>query len=195
MSVALVLASRSPRRLELLRSIGLDPTVDPADIDETPHVGEDPATYVERLARTKASVVADRHDGGIVVLGADTTIDLDNRIFGQPTGRDDAESMLSALSSRTHRVHTAVAVVDHGRIDSVVVTTLVTCVPITQELSRWYLDSGEWQGKAGSYAIQGLGAALVDRVVGSYSNVVGLPLRETARLLHWTPPAGFPEPG
>lgn len=200
MTLALVLASRSPRRIDLLRSIGLDPLVDPADLDETPLPGETPIGHVQRLARAKAESVASRHDtAAVTVLGADTTVDVDDRILGQPVDRADAEAMLRSLSGRTHRVHTAVAVIGGGagpgagELRSVVVTTMVTCVPITDELCRWYLDTDEWRGKAGSYAIQGMGATLVDRVRGSYSNVVGLPLRETARLLGWNPPAGLPE--
>lgn len=200
MALALVLASRSPRRIDLLHSIGLDPLVDPADLDETPLPGETPIDHVQRLARAKAESVATRHDiAAVTVLGADTTVDVDDRICGQPVDRAHAERMLRLLSGRTHRVHTAVAVIGPGpgagEFRSIVVTTLVTCVPITDELCRWYLDTNEWRGKAGSYAIQGLGAALVDRVRGSYSNVVGLPLRETARLLGWNLPAGLPEFG
>lgn len=186
MTVSVILASRSPRRIELLGQLGVALEIVPADIDETPLPKESPMKYVERLAREKARVVAGSHTG--IVLGADTTIDIDNEIFGQPVDVHDAARMLRRLSGRTHRVHTGVAVSAHGTLHSFVTTTMVTCVPVTDELLGWYLETGEWQGKAGAYAIQGLGASLVDRIQGSYSNVVGLPLRETAQLLGIEPP-------
>ena len=179
----LVLASRSPRRLELLAQLGVDPVVDPADIDETPHAREDALAYVERMAREKAVVVARRHPDG-VVLAADTTIDVDGRILGQPRDESEARAMLRLLSGRTHRVHTGVCVQrGPGDVQSIVVTSLVTFHPVTDETLEWYIGTGEWQGKAGSYAVQGLGGTLVDGVRGSFSSVVGLPLRETAELL------------
>ena len=179
----IVLASRSPRRLELLARIGVHPIVDPADIDETPHPGESAVAYVERLAQEKASTVAARHGVDRRVVAADTTVEVGVEILGQPVDRDDAARMLGLLSARTHKVHTGVCVIVAGEMRSTVVTTLVRFVPVTDELERWYLDTGEWQGKAGAYAIQGLGASLVDGVQGSYSSVVGLPLGPTARLL------------
>lgn len=184
MSGHVVLASRSPRRVQLLAQLGITPTIIPADIDETPHSGERAVSYVERLAREKATAVVPHCDIAVTrILAADTTIDIDNEILGKPVNRDDAQSMLRRLSGRTHRVHTAVAVVDATGVRSEVVTTLVTCVPITDDMLTWYLETNEWQGKAGSYAIQGQGAVLVETLRGSYSNVVGLPLRETAQLL------------
>lgn len=186
MSITVILASRSPRRIELLGQLGVELEVVPADIDETPHVNEMPARYVERLAREKAGVIAASREG--IVLGADTTIDIDNEILGQPVDDHDAAGMLRRLSGRTHRVHTGVAVIIEGTVRSTVTTTLVTFVPVTDELLNWYLDTKEWQGKAGAYAIQGLGATLVEGIRGSYSNVVGLPLRETAQLLGVEPP-------
>jgi septum formation protein len=180
-SITVILASRSPRRIELLGQLGVALEIVPADIDETPHANESPVKYVERLAREKARVVAASHTG--IVLGADTTIDIDNEILGQPVDEQDAAYMLRRLSGRTHRVHTGVAVSTNGNVCSLVTTTLVSFVPITDELLSWYLHTMEWQGKAGSYAIQGLGSSLVERIQGSYSNVVGLPLRETAQLL------------
>lgn len=183
----LVLASRSPRRLELLARLGIEPIVDPADIDETPHAGEDPLGYVERMACEKAVVVSTRHSDD-VVLAADTTVDIDGRILGQPRNESEARTMLRALSGRTHRVHTAVCLAmgqGHPQtpVAVSVVTSLVTFRPVTDETLEWYIGTGEWHGKAGSYAVQGLGGTLVERVRGSYSNVVGLPLRETAQLL------------
>ena len=182
----IVLASRSPRRSELLARLGVEIEVVPADIDESPHDGEDPVAYVERLAREKARTVAatfiDR-----IVLAADTTIDIDGRILGQPVDEADMRRMLRELSGRTHRVHTGVAVISAAREDAVVVTSLVTFHPLTDETLEWYIATGEPWGKAGSYAIQGLGGTLVASSRGSMSNVIGLPLRETAQLLGLTP--------
>lgn len=178
----LVLASRSPRRLELLSQLGLAPRVVPADIDETPVAGENPVDYVQRVALEKARVVVGREPGA-TIIAADTTIDLDGTIIGQPVDDADARRILGLLSARTHRVHTAVAVVSYGNEAVEVVTSLVTFHPLTDEMVDWYVGTGECVGKAGAYAVQGLGAALVAGVRGSTSNVIGLPLRETARLL------------
>lgn len=184
MAPHIVLASRSPRRVQLLSHLGIAPEIVPADIDETPRHRENAIVYVERLAREKVTAISQREQYvSAVIVGADTTIAIDNDILGQPVDRDEAQTMLRRLSGRTHRVHTGVAVIDTSGIRSTVVTTLVTCVPITDELLAWYLDTNEWEGKAGSYAIQGQGATLVATIRGSYSNVVGLPLRETAQLL------------
>lgn len=183
MTPQVVLASQSPRREALLKQLGIEPLIVPANIDETPHKGETAVVYVERLAREKVAAVVQRQHGASVVIGADTTIEIDNQILGQPRDRNDAHDMLRRLSARTHRVHTGVAVWRHDELVSRVVTTLVTFVPVTDEVLRWYLDTEEWQGKAGAYAIQGHGATLVETIRGSYSNVVGLPLRETAVLL------------
>ena len=180
--MSIVLASRSPRRIELLARIGVQPLVDPADIDESPHAGENPVSYVERLAREKARVVHQRHHD-TRVLAADTTVDIGGHILGQPQDENEARHMLRQLSARTHRVHTGVALCDADEVQSFVVTSLVTFHPITDETLNWYMGTGEWQGKAGSYAIQGLGGTLVDKYQGSLSAIIGLPLRETARLL------------
>lgn len=185
---SLVLASRSPRRIELLSQLGLEPRVVPADIDETPRPGESPVDYVRRLALEKAQAVA-ATEPDATVLGADTTIDLDGAIIGQATDDADARRILGLLSGRTHRVHTGVAVVAAGKGRAEVVTSLVTFHPLTDEMVDWYLGTGEWQGKAGAYAVQGLGVALVAGVRGSTTNVIGLPLRETARLLGLRPPS------
>jgi len=188
--VELVLASRSPRRIELLARIGLQPHVDPADIDETPLLHEDPVAYVQRLAREKASTVQQRHVTA-TVLAADTTIDLGGQILGQPADEHEARLMLRQLSARTHRVHTGVAVSRPHGIQSIVATSLVTFHPVTDETLEWYIGTGEWQGKAGSYAIQGLGSTLVEGFRGSLTNIIGLPLRETARLVG-VEPSGDP---
>jgi septum formation protein len=178
-----VLASRSPRRIELISQLGVTAEVVPADIDETPLPGEEPVAYVKRLASSKARAVQERLGTDAFVLGADTTVDLDGVIFGQPDDESEARRMLKALSARTHRVHTGVAVLAPGRSESLVVTSLVTFEPVTDALLDWYIGTGEWQGKAGSYAIQGLGGTLVASTRGSMSNIIGLPLQETARLL------------
>lgn len=178
----LVLASRSPRRIELLQRIGHNPLVDPADIDETQHPGETAIDYVIRLSHEKAEAVARRHPDR-VVLGADTCVELDGVVHGQPVDRADAERILRTLSGRTHNVHTAVTVVSGGTAESVVDTSRVTLQALTDHLLAWYLDTGEPFGKAGAYAVQGHGGVLVTRVQGSMSTVVGLPLRQTVSLL------------
>jgi len=190
MDATVVLASRSPRRLDLLSRIGVVPLVDPPDIDESHRGGEEAVAYVERLAREKARVVSARHRAASRIVAADTTVEIDDEILGQPVDRDDAARMLRRLSARSHKVHTGVCVIVDQVPRSVVVSSMVRFVPVTDELLGWYLDTGEWQGKAGAYAIQGLGAALVEGVQGSYSNVVGLPLRQTADLLGVVPGPG-----
>jgi septum formation protein len=178
----LILASASPRRLHLLEQLGLRPQVVPADVDETPRDGEEPVAYVQRVAAEKADAVA-RHHPDAVVLAADTTVDLDGTILAKPVDRDDARRMLRALSARTHRVHTGVAVRCGGEHRDTVVTTLVTFVPVDAATLDWYLSTGEPFDKAGAYALQGAGGVLVERVQGSVSNVVGLPLAPTVALL------------
>jgi septum formation protein len=184
----IVLASRSPRRVQLLTELGVEPLVDPADVDETPHSNEDPVSYVRRVAVDKARRVAQRH-ADATVIAADTTVDIDGRILGQPADINEARSMLRSLSARTHRVHTAVVVITSHVETTEVVTSLVTFQPLDDETLEWYLATGESMGKAGAYAIQGQGSVLVERVQGSMSNVVGLPLASAARLLGLqTPP-------
>lgn len=174
----LVLASRSPRRHELLAQLGVPFDVVPADIDETPRSGERPLDLVWRLAVAKAHAVA-----GDPVLAADTIVEIDGEVFGQPADADDARRMLRRLSARTHRVHTGVALRSDGWEAVETVTTLVTVAPITTATLEWYVGTGEPLGKAGAYAIQGAGGALVEGVRGSVSNVVGLPLATVARML------------
>jgi septum formation protein len=179
--VQVVLASGSPRRLTLLEQLGLDPEVVPADIDESPLPGEDPVAYVRRLAREKAEAVV--VPSAALVIAADTTIDLDGEILAKPDDGDDARRMLRRQSGRTHRVHTGIAVRHRGATLVDVVTTLVTMVPITDELLDWYVGTGEPLDKAGAYALQGAGGVLVEKVNGSVSNVVGLPLAPTVALI------------
>jgi septum formation protein len=177
----LVLASSSPRRAELLARVGLDFDVRPAAIDEAHRVGESPVAYVERLAVEKATAV-DRRSNEIV-LAADTTVEVDLRILGKPVDRDDARTMLWSLSGRTHRVHTGIAVVSDVVSERVVVTTIVTFAELEPSTIEWYLDGGESMDKAGAYAMQGAGAALVAAIDGSATNVIGLPLMETLAMI------------
>lgn len=177
-----VLASRSPRRIDLLQRIGRTPVVDPADIDESMHDGESAVDYVQRLSREKAATVLARHPGA-VVLGADTCVELDGVVHGQPTDRDDARRILRTLSGRTHNVHTAVTVVTTTASRTVLESARVTLQPLGDAIISWYLDTGEPFGKAGAYAVQGHGAVLVTGVRGLMSGVVGLPLGPVAALL------------
>ena len=178
-----VLASRSPRRVELLKQLVADFTVVPADIDETPHSHEDPVSYVKRLAIEKARAVYMVSNSSAIVIGADTTVDLDGHIFGQPVDDNDAREMLRRLSGTTHQVHTGVAVVSAKGEAVEVVSSSVTFLDLQPEMIEWYIGTGESAGKAGSYAIQGHGSALVASSAGSMTNIIGLPLDETAQLL------------
>ena len=183
-----VLASRSPRRIDILNQLGVEHVVIPADIDESPLADEDPMSYVQRLAIEKARAVLARVDSTSTVLAADTTVDVDGQILGQPIDEADSRRMLQLLSGRTHQVHTGVAVISATRESVEVVTSRVTFVDISPTLLDWYLETGESVGKAGSYAIQGHGASLVLATEGSMSNIIGLPKAQTARLLGITPP-------
>lgn len=178
--MSLVLASASPRRAALLTSAGIPFIVRPADADETPLPGEDPASYVLRVARAKA---ATHPDPAAVVLAADTTVALDGAILGKPADDREAAVLLRRLSGRPHFVHTAVVLRHPGGEECVVVTTAVRFRALTDDDVARYVATGEPRDKAGAYGIQGHGGALVDRVQGSYTNVVGLPLSETLTLL------------
>jgi septum formation protein len=179
-SVPIVLASSSPRRQQLLGQLGVDFDVRSPDIDETPLDGEDPVAYVRRLARGKASAVEVAE--GVVVIAADTTVDVDGDILGKPETDELAREMLRRISGRTHRVHTGIAARVGDRVVDDVVTTLVTMASITDATATWYIATGEPQDKAGAYALQGAGGVLVDSVRGSTSNVVGLPLAPLVEL-------------
>ena len=174
----LILASGSPRRRELLAYLGVPFDVRAPDVDETPLTGEQPAAYVERVARSKADAV----DGELVVA-ADTTVVLDGSIMGKPADPSDAARMLRALAGRDHEVLTAVAVKSGGTVTTTVVHTTVTMTSITDEDIEWYVATGEPLDKAGAYALQGTGGIFVTRLDGSASNVVGLPLAELMALL------------
>ncbi|MGF1609320.1 MAG: Maf family protein [Kiloniellales bacterium] len=180
----LVLASASPRRLDLLRQIGLEPDrVEPAEIDESPKAKERPADYARRVAADKAASVRARH-AGAYVLAADTVVALGRRILPKPEDPETARRCLTLLSGRRHRVIGAVVVLaPDGRSAARLVTTRVRFKRLTEAEIESYLESGEWQGKAGGYAVQGLAAAFIPWIEGSYPNVVGLPLAETLGLL------------
>jgi septum formation protein len=186
----LVLASGSPRRLALLQQIGIDPdTLLPADIDESPRKGETPRALAQRLARTKAEVArraADRVEANVdgLVLAADTVVAVGRRILPKAETREQAEACLQLLSGRGHRVYTALCIsAPKDVVRQRLVETRVRFKKLSRAEIAAYLDSGEWRGKAGGYAIQGLAGAFVAKLVGSYTNVVGLPLHETANML------------
>lgn len=181
---ALVLASSSPRRKELLAQIGLAFTVQPVDVDESILPGEDPAHYVERLARAKAEAgMAHWNDPEALVLGSDTTVVCDDSILSKPQSKEEGLSMLKQLSGRSHTVRTAVALAgQHGCYARLAVTE-VHFRPLLEQEMLSYWETGEPKDKAGGYGIQGKGAVFVSAIYGSYSAVVGLPLQETAELL------------
>lgn len=182
MNTRLVLASGSPRRRELLERAGIAHVVDPAGTDETFVAGEDPVGYARRVAAEKLAAVAARHPG-VDVLAADTVVDLDGTVLGQPVDDADAGRMLRMLSGRTHSVHTAVVALVGGETRAVTVTSRVTFRTLAPVRVEWYVGTGEPRGKAGGYAVQGLGMALVAGVSGSLSNVIGLPVARTLLLL------------
>lgn len=175
------LASSSPRRVEILTSLGLSFTAGGVDIDETPRKGEDVREMVLRLAEAKAREAAKQHPG--LVLGSDTAVALDGVIFGKPAGEQEALDMLGRLSGRSHHVLTGVALIAGDRLLLDLSVTSVKFREIQADEARQYWQSGEPEGKAGAYAIQGLGGVFVDSISGSYSGVVGLPVFETAALL------------
>ncbi|MGH9370521.1 MAG: Maf family protein [Vicinamibacterales bacterium] len=179
----LILASASPRRAELLTAAGIDFDVAPAHVDETPREGEDPAEYVLRLARDKAAVASADQPAGRPLLAADTVVVAGGRLLGKPSGEPDARSMLRILSGTVHDVHTAVVLLLSGREFAEVVTTRVRFRALTESEIDWYVATGEPQGKAGAYAIQGRGSRFIDRIEGSWSNVVGLPVATVYALL------------
>ena len=186
----LVLGSASPRRLQLLAQIGVEPdAVLPAEIDETPRPREEPRALAERLARTKAlasaALAGRRTDlAPCLTLAADTVVGVGRRILPKCETRAEAEACLDLLSGRGHRVFTGIALVTgSGAVRCRLVETRLRFKRLSPSEVEAYLMSAEWRGKAGGYAIQGLAGAFVERMVGSYSNVVGLPLAETAALL------------
>lgn len=188
------LASKSPRRRELLKQIGVHyelmlmreiaPRV---DVDETPIPNETPHAYVERVVRMKAaaamSVATERHLPLRPILTADTTVTLEGVILGKPVDRHDAIAMLKKLSGVSHQVLTAVAVANQGEVKQIITTSFVTFDSLTDEEIKRYVDTGEPMDKAGAYGVQGAAAKWISKLSGSYSGVMGLPLYETAKLL------------
>lgn len=175
MSLPLVLASQSPRRVDVLRQLGLDPTVQPADVDETRRQGESPRAYVERLAREKAEAVANQHPGALVV-GGDTVVVDSGGVLEKPSDPADAIQMVLRLSGSTHTVLSGVALAGPGDTVSGVAETTVRMREYDEATARAYVATGEPLDKAGGYGIQGQGAALVDSIDGDYYAVVGFPV-------------------
>lgn len=178
----LILASRSPRRAELLTAAGIDFTIRVADIDETPRPGEQPLEFALRMAAEKAAAVP--VETGEIILAADTIVVVDKEIMGKPRDKADATRMLQVLSGRPHQVLTAICLrcPEKTRVDSA--STVVWFQPLTDAEIDWYVESGEPMDKAGAYGIQGLASRFITRIEGSYSNVVGLPVALVYRLLH-----------
>jgi len=180
----LILASASPRRAEILQQIGVDFQIAPADIDETPKPQESPVDYVQRMAQEKTQHVINSIAGSsAVVLGADTSVVLNCKIYGKPKNQQEAMAMLEALSGKTHQVLTAVAMGNKQRCLLKLSATDVKFRELDLKECLDYWNTGEPLDKAGSYAIQGLGAVFVEKISGSFSGVVGLPIEQTAQLL------------
>jgi septum formation protein len=185
----LILASSSPRRRDLLEQIGLTFTVETADIDETPRLAEDPVAYVRRLAEHKAAAVFARHASPterrrLIVLGADTTVVLDDQILGKPEDATDAARILRLLSGRTHRVITGVALITATAPPLIAAeSTEVELSALTDGEIAAYIATGEPMGKAGAYGIQGRAAKFIPRIHGCYFNVMGLPLARVTAML------------
>jgi len=186
---AIILASASPRRSQLLQQIGIAHDVRAVDIDETPFAGEPPAQYALRLARDKAQALWQRLSVAerLPVLAADTTVALGPEILGKPVDRADAARILRRLSGVEHQVHTAVAVLHAAGADARLCTSTVTFRPLTSAEIDAYWDTGEPADKAGAYAVQGRAAVFIRHLSGSYSGVMGLPLYETWELLESLP--------
>ena len=176
MASKIVLASRSPRRKDILEKLNFSFVIDPPDIDESPFKNELPIIYVQRISAAKADLVAQRHDQQCIVIAADTTVELNGEIFGQPRDSDEARLMIHKLSSKTHKVHTAISVRYNQEVANSVDTANVTMRVVSSELLEWYIGTGESIGKAGAYAVQGHGAALVADVTGEIDTVIGLPV-------------------
>ena len=179
-----ILASASPRRRELLAQIGIKPDqIIAADIDETPYPDEKPRQLARRLAKEKAACLRVKYEGSYI-LAADTVVTVGRRILGKPSTKDQARAFLERLSGRRHRVISGISLITpEGQQRSRTVTTSVVFARLAAAALEDYLACGEWQGKAGAYAIQGRAARFIRAINGSYSNVVGLPLFETANML------------
>lgn len=183
----LILASASPRRLDLLKQIGITPDeVIPADIDETPLKDERPGSFVKRLAGQKAQIIADKHPGAYV-LGADTAVARGRRILPKTENRAEAQACLKLLSGRRHHVYGGIALITpEGQLRQRLVDTVVQFKRLTSREIDLYLKTGQWNGVAGGYAIQGYAASFVKFIRGSYSNIVGLSLYDIMRILEGT---------
>jgi septum formation protein len=180
----LILASASPRRSDLLAQIGYEPNaILPANIDETEKPGESPTELARRLAVGKAQALRDNLNADTLILAADTVVSVGRRILPKTETEDQARACLALLSGRGHRVRTGLCLVSAQGVRAKVISSRVTMRRLSEADINVYLASGEWQGKAGGYAIQGRAAAYISSIVGSYSNIVGLPLFETANLL------------
>jgi septum formation protein len=190
-----VLASQSPRRVSILKQMGIDCVVMPADIDETAKLYESPSDYVLRLAAQKAQAIVSKlthhsspefnlPDLSMPILAADTTVALSLQILGKPEHDVDAFHMLKKLSGSTHQVHTAIAVAFNGKLETAINSTQVEMMPLSDAMISEYIASGEHKDKAGSYAIQGLAGCWIKKITGSYTGVMGLPLYETGLLLN-----------
>jgi septum formation protein len=199
--VRLVLASASPRRADLLRAAGFTFETLPVDVDETVRPGEAADVYVRRLAIEKAAEAwgritgnhgpaepgPEKRNGPVVVIGADTAVVVDGDILGKPRDAADAERMIRRLSGRRHEVMTGISILGASIERGCIETTEVECLALTDAEVSWYVASGEGRDKAGAYAIQGLASRFMTRIVGSYTNVVGLPVHAVFELLRDLP--------
>ncbi|MDR2181335.1 MAG: Maf family protein [Treponema sp.] len=178
----IILASSSPRRKEYFKLMGLPFNIMPSHFDESPAEGQSPADYTAVMAAGKINTILEQLRGRIPhwICGADTVVSVDGEIFGKPPDRETARTMLEKLQGREHEVATSVALFNGNRqtTDCRSVLSAVTLAPLSDEEIEWYLNSGEWQGVAGAYRIQGQGACFITGIKGSYSSIVGLPLRE-----------------
>lgn len=179
----IILASQSPRRAELLATIGVRFKTQPGYIDESVNPGEPPADYIMRISRAKALEVASRNDSGLIIA-ADTIVVIDGQILGKPSDEEDARRMLRELSWRWHEVMTSVSLLDvaTGKEASDYITTRVRFAEMKEHEIDWYVSTGEPMDKAGAYGIQGKGGLFVEEIAGNYHNVVGLPLTLVYRL-------------
>ena len=179
---ALILASRSPQRRAILEQVGVRFTVTPADVDELA-AGPPEEVVLENAWRKATRIAETAGSGHPPILGVDTVVSLGATIYGQPRDAPHAAEMLDALGGRMHRVLSGLCVIDHGASRTAAAVTRVQFAPLTPQRRDWYVDTGEWRGRAGGYAIQGAGAVLVERIDGDYLNVVGLPVATLMDLL------------
>ncbi|HKO99234.1 MAG TPA: Maf family protein [Pyrinomonadaceae bacterium] len=183
LSEKIILASKSPRRVEILRAVGWDFESRAANIDESRHESEEPVAYVERLAREKAATIARDASNGLV-LGADTVVVVEDEILGQPGNNENARRMLELLSGKWHQVLTGIAIMRGEREEMVAhETTRVRFAELSQKEIDWYVSTEEPLDKAGAYAIQGQGGIFIEEIEGDYFNIVGLPIRLVYQLL------------